>query len=58
MENYYNSLSREEQLLQLGKCDFMASSEFVNGVQKLKNKKVTIHRNKQSSQFIGTLQTL
>ena len=42
MENYYNSLSREEQLLQLGKCDFMASSEFVNGVEKLKNKKVVI----------------
>ena len=42
MENYYNSLSREEQLLQLGKCDFMASSDFVNGVEKLKNKKVVI----------------
>ena len=42
MENYYNSLSREDQLLQLGKCDFMSSSEFVNGVEKLKNKKVVI----------------
>ena len=42
MENYYNSLSPEDQLLQLGKCDFMDSSEFVNGVDKLKNKKVVI----------------
>ena len=42
MENYYNLLSREDQLLQLGKCDFMDSSEFVNGVEKLKNKKVVI----------------
>ena len=42
MENYYNSLSLEDQLLQLGKCDFMDSSDFVNGVDKLKNKKVVI----------------
>jgi ketol-acid reductoisomerase len=42
MKNYYNSLSTEDQLLQLGKCDFMDSSEFVNGVYKLKNKKVVI----------------
>jgi ketol-acid reductoisomerase len=42
MENYYNSLSRKDQLLQLGKCDFMDSSEFVNGVEKLKNKKIVI----------------
>ena len=42
MENYYNSLSREDQLLQLGKCDFMDSADFVNGVEKLKNKNVVI----------------
>ena len=42
MENYYNSLSTEDQLLQLGKCDFMDSSEFMNGVEKLKNKIVVI----------------
>ena len=42
MENYYNSLSREDQLLQLGKCDFMDSSEFMDGVEKLKNKIVVI----------------
>lgn len=42
MENYYNSLSTEDQLLQLGKCDFMDSSEFMDGVEKLKNKIVVI----------------
>jgi len=42
MKNYYNSLSQEEQLTQLGKCDFMEASSFSGGVEKLKNKKVVI----------------
>ena len=39
MENYYNSLSREDQLLQLGKCDFMDSADFVMELRNLKTKK-------------------
>ena len=42
MKNYYNSLSQEEQLTQLGKCDFLEASSFSGGVEKLKNKKVVI----------------
>ena len=42
MSNYFNTLSRDEQLEQLGVCDFMDSSEFVNGVSALKGKKVVI----------------
>ena len=42
MENYFNTLSLREQLSQLGKCDFMDSSEFKNGVTILKGKKIVI----------------
>ena len=42
MENHFNTLSLREQLSQLGKCDFMDSSEFKNGVTILKGKKIVI----------------
>ena len=42
MKNYYNSLSKEEQLKQLGQCDFLDASEFVLGTQALKDKNVVI----------------
>ena len=40
MKNYFNSLSFREKLMQLGKCRFMDSSEFQNGVDFLKDKKL------------------
>ncbi len=42
MQNYFNTLSPENQLKQLGKCDFMSPSEFKNGVNVLKGKKIVI----------------
>ena len=42
MANYFNSIPLRIQLEQLGKCDFMEESEFVNGVEKLKGKKIVI----------------
>lgn len=42
MANYFNSLSLREQLEQLGKCRFMESSEFTDGVQALLDKKIVI----------------
>ena len=42
MENYYNQLTFNEKKEQLGKCRFMKSSEFNNGVNILKNKKIVI----------------
>ena len=42
MKNYFNTLSFREKLMQLGKCRFMGSSEFGNGVNFLKNKKIAI----------------
>jgi len=42
MANYFNSLTLRNQLDQLGKCRFMEASEFENGVQALKNKKIVI----------------
>ncbi len=42
MENYFNQLSLREQLAQLGKCRFMESSEFEEGIGVLKGKKVVI----------------
>ena len=42
MSNYFNTLSLRNQLAQLGKCRFMDSSEFVDGVQALKGKKIVI----------------
>ena len=42
MKNYFNTLSLREQLNQLGKCRFMDASEFENGIQALKGKKIVI----------------
>ena len=42
MVNYFNTLSLREQLDQLGKCRFMDSSEFSEGVSALKGKKIVI----------------
>jgi len=42
MANYFNTLSRENQLEQLGKCRFMNADEFSDGVKALKGKKVVI----------------
>ena len=42
MANYFNSLSLREQLTQLGVCEFMNNSEFTNGVDVLKGKKIVI----------------
>ncbi|PCH77511.1 MAG: ketol-acid reductoisomerase [Flavobacteriaceae bacterium] len=42
MANYFNSLPLRLQLEQLGTCDFMDASEFPNGVEKLKGKKIVI----------------
>ena len=40
MANYVNTLSLREKLEQLGKCRFMESSEFEDGVSALKGKKI------------------
>lgn len=40
--NYFNSLPLREQLEQLGKCRFMNTSEFADGVDRLLGKKVVI----------------
>ena len=40
--NYFNSLPLRKQLLQLGKCRFMDASEFSDGVNKLKGKKLVV----------------
>ncbi|MBL7473380.1 ketol-acid reductoisomerase [Robertkochia sediminum] len=42
MSNYFNTLSREEQLEQLGVCEFMDRAEFAAGAGALKGKKVVI----------------
>jgi ketol-acid reductoisomerase len=42
MANYFNTLSLRDQLAQLGKCRFMESSEFSDGVNTLKGKKIVI----------------
>lgn len=42
MANYFNTLPLRLQLEQLGKCDFMESSEFDNGVEKLVGKKIVV----------------
>ena len=42
MANYFNSLPLREQLAQLGTCDFMAASEFEDGVSYLRGKKLVI----------------
>jgi len=42
MTNYFNTLSLREQLLQLGHAEFLDSSEFSEGVEALKGKKIVI----------------
>ncbi len=42
MANYFNTLSLREKLNQLGVCEFMDNSEFADGVEKLKGKKIVI----------------
>lgn len=42
MGNYFNTLSLRDKLAQLAKCRFMDSSEFEDGVNALKGKKVVI----------------
>lgn len=42
MANYFNTLSLREKLAQLGKCRFMETSEFTDGVTALKGKKIVI----------------
>lgn len=42
MSNYFNTLSLRQQLEQLGKCRFMHSSEFEEGVKVLEGKKIVI----------------
>ncbi|TCK09161.1 ketol-acid reductoisomerase [Marinobacterium mangrovicola] len=42
MANYFNTLPLREQLEQLGKCRFMALSEFADGVEALKGKKMVV----------------
>ncbi len=41
-QNYFNTLPLRLQLEELGKCRFMASTEFADGVDKLKGKKLVI----------------
>lgn len=42
MSNYFNTLKKTQKLEQLGKCDFLETSEFSNGLEVLKGKKVVI----------------
>lgn len=42
MGNYFNTLSLREKLNQLGVCEFMDKSEFADGVNKLKGKKIVV----------------
>lgn len=42
MSNYFNTLPLRKQLEQLGKCRFMDASEFEDGVNELKGKKIVI----------------
>ena len=42
MSNYFNTLTLREKLEQLGKCRFMDASEFEDGVNALKGKKIVI----------------
>ena len=40
--NYFNTLNLREQLDQLGRCRFMNRSEFADGCEALKGKKIVI----------------
>ena len=41
-QNYFNTLPLRLQLQQLGKCRFMDRSEFADGVEKIRGKKMVI----------------
>ena len=41
-QNYFNTLPLRLQLDQLGKCRFMDRSEFADGVEKLRGKKLVV----------------
>ena len=49
MSNYFNSLSEKDKLNQLGKCRFMKSEEFSDGVNILIDKKC---KEKTSTSYI------
>ena len=40
--NYFNTLPLRVQLEELGKCRFMGSDEFTDGVDKIKDSKIVI----------------
>ena len=42
MSNYFNTLTKTQKLEQLSKCDFLETSEFTDGLEVLKGKKVVI----------------
>jgi ketol-acid reductoisomerase len=42
MANYFNTLSLRDKLAQLGTCEFMDQSEFADGVNALKGKKIVV----------------
>jgi len=42
MSNYFNTLTETQKLIQLGKCDFLETSDFINGLQVLQDKKIVI----------------
>jgi ketol-acid reductoisomerase len=42
MENYFNQLSENDQLDQLGVCEFLDRSHFEKGVESLKGKKIVV----------------
>ena len=42
MSNYFNKLTQTQKLEALGKCDFLDASEFLKGLEVLKDKKVAI----------------
>lgn len=42
MANYFNTLTHAQKLEQLGQCEFMDRSEFADGVNALKGKKIVI----------------
>jgi ketol-acid reductoisomerase len=42
MANYFNTLSLREKLNQLGVCEFLDGSNFADGVNVLKGKKIVI----------------
>ena len=42
MSNYFNTLPHRLKVQELGKCDFMDSTAFANGIEKLKGKKIVI----------------